>query len=819
MQSLERPTNPLFALIVSRPKSILGGFLLMTLLLGWQVQYFRIDASPDTLLTKDNKNYIQTELVNRRFAPEEFLLIAYQPHGKPLFSNKTIKDIKAISNDLKKLQRVASVRSILNVPIFSQSNGLVSSDTAFSEMTFEHKNIDLEMLRKEFTHHPIYENLLVNEQQTATAIQVLFKSNKKLTKLENRIIDLQKASLERELSKVEEDELERLNTEADIINQQLDRTRADEIATIRHIVENYQKDADIYLGGVHVLGNQLIQIIHNDLKVFGATIVIVICLILLLLFRKLRWVVIPVICCACSLLLTLGIFGMLGLKTTVISSNFIALQLILTLALVIHLIVQYRDNVAEQADLGQVELVKQTLEQKAGACFYAGFTAAIGFGSLIFCDIKPVITFGWMMIIAMFFSTVVSLILFPSILVLFEKDHVQQKKKLAHSVLQLCTYVTLKYSAFIALFCVCLIVMGIIGLTRLKVENSFINYFKSTTQTYRELSFIDKHFGGTIPLDLVYKIKDGKKPADIIMTADTVQHLQLIQHQLKQYPAIGRILSVVNFTDLARSMNDGKPLTEYELTSIYWLMEKSLRDDLLGSFLSPSNNKEPDQVRFAMWIKDSTEGLNREELIRDIKQGLNALDVPQGQYLLTNMFVLYQDILQRLFQSQILTVSIVYVVLLPTILVIFRSLRVALIAIVPNLLSTLVLLGAMGCLGIPLDLMTITIAAIAMGMGVDDTIHYIHRYLEELNNGDEKMAVEQCHSSVGFAMLYTTLSIMTGFSLLSFSDFVPSILFGLLTCFALFMALLFNLCVLPVLLMRFVHHPSARSKIYQLQAQ
>jgi hypothetical protein len=287
------------------------------------------------------------------------------------------------------------------------------------------------------------------------------------------------------------------------------------------------------------------------------------------------------------------------------------------------------------------------------------------------------------------------------------------------------------------------------------------------------------------------------------MTADTVQLLQRIQHTLKQHEAVGKTLSVVNFTELAKAVNQGKPLTEYELTAIYWTMEDALREELLGAFFAP----EQAQVRISVRIKDSTEGLNRAALLADIRRDMQALDIPENRYSLTNLFILYQDILQRLFRSQILTLGIVFAVLTLTFLAVFRSVKVALIGIAPNILSTLAVLGVMGWLGIPLDLMTITIAAIAMGIAVDDTIHYIHRYLEELEDSSADRAVERSHASVGHAILYTSLIIMLGFSLLAFSDFVPSVLFGLLTGLAMLMALAFALCLLPMLLHRFVRRP------------
>jgi len=800
MPTTEKTAQRLLGAIISHPRTVLVFFLLCTGVLGWQARNFQIDASADTLLMRDDPDYIQTRIVNRRFSPQEFLLIAYQPKNRPLFSAQTFKDLASLQQQLLKIERVESVRSILNVPLFSTLPGGLSTKQDPSRLTLAEQNLSDKQIKEAFHDHPLYQDLLVNREQTATALQVLFRSNKQLERLDGRIVTLQKKTLQGELSSKDEQELAQLRKQTEPIEKRLDRIRTREIETIRRICRGYEKQADLYLGGLHVLGYQLIRIIKNDLIIFGGTIAAMICLILMLLFRKLRWVIIPVVCCSCSVLATMGLFGLLGLKTTVISSNFVVLQLILTLAIVIHLIVQYREDSAAHPDWGQAELVKKTLFRKAGPCFYAGLTTSVGFASLLFSHIQPVITFGWMMIIAMFFSIVVSLVLFPALMVLFRRERQVRAWPITRRVLDLSKTLVLQRPKLISLAGLVLFAASVAGLLLLDVENSFINYFRASTKVHQELSFIDRQFGGSTPLDIVYTIPGAERNKDLVMTADTVQLLQRIQQALQQHKGVGKIISVVNFTQLAKRLNHDKPLTEYELTALYWTLEDALREKLLGAFFAP----EQAQVRISARIQDSTEGLDRTELLNALRGDMKSLGVPERNYTMSNLFVLYQDILQQLFRSQILTLGIVFIVLLLTFLVLFRSFKVALIGIAPNILSTLAVLGAMGWMGIPLDLMTITIAAIAMGIAVDDTIHYLHRYLEELVGRSPDQAVERCHASIGYAILYTSLIIIIGFSLLVFSDFVPSIKFGLLTGLAMLVALLSDLLLLPVLLNRFV---------------
>jgi len=782
--------------LVEWPKTVLGLFIVVTVALGSQAPSFDIDASPDTLLTRDNALFTQTQLVNERFAPQEFLLVTYQPENHALFSPETFASIVNLSEDLLSLERVESVRSILNVPIFPEGSSMLRADLDLSSLTIEANDYPMEVLREQFTDHPIYTNLLVNEALTATALQVLFRNNEELQALEKDINALNAQYQQQDgLSAEEEAQLERLVLQVTPLRQELNRTRGEEIEQIRGFITKYEGDATIHMGGVHVLAGQLIEIISNDLVVFGIAIAIGICLMLLVLFRALRWVCIPILCCLSSILSTMGLFSLLGIKATVISSNFIALQLILTLAIVIHLIVQFRESSAAQPDASQRDLIKETLREKIGPCFFAGLTTSVGFGSLIFSGIAPVIAFGWMMIIAMGFSIAVSLTLFPVVLELLPKHTQRKELAIFGATVSAFARAALSQKALIGIVSVGIAVVSTLGILRLDVENSFINYFKDSTQIHQELAYIDQEFGGSTPLDLIYTANDKPDNPDIVMTARTVQMLQLIQHRMKEHEAVGRVLSAVNLTDLARELN-GAPLTEYELTTAYWLMDESFREDLLGAFYDPESG----QARINIWIKDLTEDLNRAQLLTDIRAQMSEMGVPESDYQLTNMFVLYQDILQRLFSSQILTLGLVYTALFIVFLLIFRSPRLALIALVPNFLPTLAVLGIMGWLNIPLDLMTITIAAIAMGIAVDDTIHYMHRFQEERAEHGYEEAVERTHASVGLAILYTSLLIIAGFSMLAFSDFVPSILFGLLTSMAMALALLVDLCLLPILL-------------------
>lgn len=781
---------------VKHPVAVLLLFLGATTFFGWQAQKFEINASADTLIADDNRHFLESQQVSQRFAPEEFLLVVYKPTGHPLFGAKSFRDIQAIADELQTLDRVSAVRTILNVPLLSKMEGL-SGGIDPDKFTQAALQLSPEELSDIFHDHPVYEGLIVDKSQSAAAIQLLFKPDKKLQALEGRITELKMQRLDDELSDNQQAELERLESQAEPLLKELRETRNSEVETVIESIKPFEREAEVYLGGVQVLGYELIKIIKNDLVVFGAAIGITVCLVLLLLFHSLRWVLIPALCCFCSVVITVGLFGLLALKATVISSSFIALQLILTLAIVIHLIVQYREDLRDNPDMEQRELILLSLRRKVAPCFYAGLTTSVGFGSLLLSGIEPVIAFGWMMVVAMLVSIACSLLLLPAAHSLFKRERVQERNSIFRWLINSCQRSAQHHGRALILGSLVLSAAAISGLFLLNVENSFINYFDKDTRIHRELSYVDQEFGGSTPLDIVYNIPPSQQAKSPTLSANTVQTLQKIQHRLEQHKGVGTTLSVVNFTELAKQINDGKPLTEYELTALYWSLDKSVRKDLVGSFFDPDSQ----QLRISTRIKDSTEGLNRKALKAGIENDFRELGIAAEDIQLSNLFILYQDMLERLFSSQILTLTVVFVVLCIMFGIIFRSLRIALIAILPNILSALTVLGSMGWLGVPLDFMTITIAAIAIGIAVDDTIHYIHRYQAELNQDDP---LARTHHAVGYALLYTSIIVICGFSLLAFSDFTPSVMFGIFTSLAMAIAMLSNLTLLPALLDRYV---------------
>ena len=754
-----------------------------------------IDASSNTILLEDDSDLKFANQVAKNFKTQDILVIAYTPNN-PLLSTKTLKNIKELSNELEKLNKISSVTSILNVPLL-QSSTKPMKEVINDIPTLESSKLDLDLVKKEFLTSPIYKNNLVSSNFSTTAIILNLKEDKPLTGSPTDV-------------KQQRDTLRELNHTF--------------INNIREILKNHSTSGELFLGGVNMISDDLISFVKDDLLVFGTSLLALLIIILWVIFREIRWIVLPVIICLASIIATTGVLGFFGWEVTVISSNFISLQLIITISIVLHLIVRYKELVNTQPSMSQKELVLETMLSKLSPSFFAILTTIVGFASLIFSNILPIINLGWMMSSGIAISLVLSFIIFPAILIMLPISKKSISKKSAFSLTDLLANIVQKKSKTILVLTAIITIFSLSGVTRLIVENSFINYFRPSTEIYKGMKVIDEHLGGTTPLDLIVKFSEKKSVAKKIskksefddffdefeeekndeqywFTPTKIKLAMKIHEYLNQKSEIGNVQSIATTLKIGKSFNQGKDLDSFQLALLYNKLPEKFKKILLEPYINIDKN----ELRFATRIIDSNPDLRRDELIKELNKDLEKLINPDvASFRLSNLMILYNNMLQSLFDSQILTLGLVLGLLFIMFLLIFKSLKIALIAIIANAIPMSVIFGFMGWFNIPLDLMTITIAAISLGIGVDDTIHYLHRFFKELKiDNDYIKAMRRSHNSIGYAMYYTSFAIMLGFSILVLSNFTPTIYFGFLTMIVMLMALLGALLLLPKLLLIF----------------
>lgn len=821
-----------FSLANSYNRIILGNpritLLFIALIIGcfaYHASEFRLDASADSLILENDQALDFYRSIKARYGSDDYLIITYTPH-EDLFSESVLTGLQRLRDELAAMPRVASVNTILDVPLI-ESPPISLSELEQETHTLEDLDTDRSLARRELISSPLYRNLVISTDGRTTALQINMQRDENWHRLLKERNQLREKQLQTELSPQEREALSQVSEEFQVYSAGLQDQQRRDIAEVRSIMQRHRDKAVLHLGGVPMIVADSIDFVRHDLMTFGVGVLCFLVLILAIAFRKPRWVLLPMLTCFSVGLTMIGFLGLTDWPVTVVSSNFISLLLIITLSLMVHLIVRYRELHHDNPAADQRTLVMQTVKAKTLPCLYTAITTMVAFGSLLVSDIRPVIDFGWMMAIGIAVAFVFSFTLFPASLILLQPGQPAVRRDITGAITRFfALQIEHHGSGVLITFLLCTLV-SLVGLGFLTVENRFIDYYKKTTEIYRGMELIDQKLGGTTPLDIIIdapadfleaEVEEEDEPlfddfalefeesAGITGTSYWFNSFKLddvaaIHNYLDDLPESGKVLSITSTMRMLESLNELATLDNMFLAVLYKRLPGEISDALIAPYLSKDGN----QLRFSMRVFESDVSLQRKELLEKIRRDLTEqLKLEDEQVHLTGMLVLYNNLLQSLFRSQILTIGVVFFVILLMFVVLFRNLKMALIAIIPNLVSATLVLGLMGWLKIPLDIMTITIAAICIGIAVDDTIHYVHRFsVEYQKDNDYWAAVKRSHGSIGKAMYYTSITITLGFSILALSNFIPTIYFGLLTGFSMIVAMLANLTLLPLLIVRF----------------
>ena len=813
------------SVVLGNPKAVLVVLLAILVFFAYHTKDFKLDASADSLLLEDDADLKLFREIHDRYPSSDLLIVTYRPNAD-LFSYDALTPLKQLRDELEKVTSVDSVFTILDAPLVK------SSDIPLTEMindvpNLEKGNVDRDKARDELLNSPVYRELIVSVDGRTTALLLSLVDDPHYKDLLKSRNELRAKRRKDALSAEENQTLERLSAEYDQAHEALSDQRHQDIAKIRQIIEPYRQHGVLYLGGVPMITDDMVTFVRNDLIVFGGGVLVFLIIVLTAIFREPRWILLPLLSCFYAGLIMIGVLGLIGWKVTVISSNFLALMLIITISMNIHLIVRYLQLNRDHPEHDQRALVTITTHKMVKPCLYTALTTIMGFSSLVVSEIKPVIDFGWMMSAGLAVTFITSFLLFPALMMVMGKTTAKRKrdddKFLFPAYLARMTQTQGNKILVLALI---LIVFSVAGISRLRVENSFINYFSDDTEIYQGLKLIDEELGGTTPLEVLVRLPDefddfldpedleGMTEEEIEMerqiaeeianspqywfTPDKIDRIKEVHDYLDAREEVGKVLSLASAVRVAEDYG-GEELDGFQLALLYTQLPAEVKSSLIDPYVSIDD----DEARIFARVLDSKEDLRRKELLETIRRDLvEKLGFEPQNVTVSGLLVLYNNMLQSLFQSQIKTIGVVMLGIAVMFLVLFRSIKLSLIGILPNLLGAAVVLGVMGWAEIPMDMMTITIAAITIGIAVDNGIHYIYRFREEYAlNKSYGETLHICHANIGKAVFYTTMTIIFGFSILVLSNFIPTIYFGVLTAAAMFIALLAALTVLPRLIL------------------
>jgi predicted RND superfamily exporter protein len=805
--------SSLYKKIIEQPKLILILLLILLSLAFYQGKKFQLDASADTLLIENDPDLNYLRSVNERYASEDFFVVTYSP--KELLNKSNIKEFKKFVDEINNFKWVSKTISVLNSPLFESSDKpLIEKIKDIEYIT--NKDVDFNKALRELKNSPVYKKLIINDDASVFGIVVYIKDNQEYLsalKLNKNLLDKKQKNL---LTSEDKIQLEKHSIYLEKLKKQRNKEYEDYNAEIRSHITNYKSQASINLSGIPMIVEDLINYVKKDIVIFGSGVFIFMLITLWIIFRDIKWVIFPLLSCLISIALMIGTLGYLNWKVTVISSNFISIMLVLTMEINIHYIQRYKQFQNLYPKKNETELTELTANGIFQSILYGVFITIIGFLSFIFCDIRPVIDFGYMMSVGLIISMLVTMILLPSLIIQFKPKITKKDKVKDSKFFKNLANFAINQKLLIIFSSAAILIASFYGSSKITVENSFINYFNKDTEIYKGMKLIDEKLGGTTPLEIIVKFKDSssKKDSsdDFFETSSSDEFkdsywftnfrtgtITNIHKYLESLPEIGKVLSFYSVIQMGEKINDNKKLGSLEMAILY----SKLPDDIKKNIVSPYISIENNEARFSVRVVDSNPNLNRKELLKKIQNHLEEnLKLSKDDFKITGVFVLFNNQLQSLYKSQIQTLSFSYFGILLALFLLFRSWKLSLIASAPDMVASMLILGSLGFLKIPLDMMTITIATIVMGIGTRAGIYYINRFKSEFAiHKDYKKTIIACHETVGRSIVIAALTIIFGFSILVLSNFNPTINFGILIGIAIFAALILSLTIMPLLLL------------------
>jgi len=805
--------NSIYKKILEQPKLILIFLLILLSLAFYQGKKFQLDASADTLLIENDPDLNYLRSINERYASEDFFVVTYSP--KQTLNKNNINEFKKFVNEIDNFKWVSKTISVLNSPLFESSDKpLVEKIKDIEYITS--KDVDFNKALKELKNSPVYKKLIINEDASVFGIVVYIKDNQEYLsalKLNKNFLDKKEKN---QLTSENKIQFDKHSIYLEKLKKQRNKEYEDYNVEIRSHIANYKTQASINLSGIPMIVDDLINYVKKDIVIFGSGVFIFMLITLWIIFRDIKWVIFPLLSCLISIALMIGTLGYLNWKVTVISSNFISIMLVLTMEINIHYIQRYKQFQNLYPKKTETQLTQLTANGIFQSILYGVFITIIGFLSFIFCDIRPVIDFGYMMSVGLIISMLVTMILLPSLIIQFKPKIVKKDQSKDSKFFKNLAHFAINQKLLIIFSSAGILLASFYGSSKITVENSFINYFNKDTEIYKGMKLIDEKLGGTTPLEIIVKFKDttSKKDAsdDFFETSNSdefkdsywftnfrTETIANIHKYLESLPEIGKVLSFYSVIQMGEKINDNKKLGSLEMAILYSKLPDDIKKNIVTPYISIENN----EARFSVRVVDSNPNLNRKELLKKMQKHLEEnLKLSKDDFKVTGVFVLFNNQLQSLYKSQIQTLSFSYFGILFALFILFRSWKLSLIASAPDIVASMLILGSLGFLKIPLDMMTITIATIVMGIGTRAGIYYINRFKTEFAiHKDYKKTIIACHQTVGRSIVIAALTIIFGFSILVLSNFNPTINFGILIGIAIFAALILSLTIMPLLLL------------------
>lgn len=797
------------ALVLRRPAFPILLAVAVTAWLGWHVAHLQVDSSTDSLFMEDDPQLRVYYLSRHTYGSDEYVVVAFPTSD--VFSEEGIRRVRELTAELGKIEGVGTILSITSVPLFRSAKKLpplmvLMRTRNGKPMYLGDDDCDPEKARKEITSHRVYSRLLVSDDQKSTGIIVYLRIPPENQELEKRIYllgdEIEAAERAGDAAKAAALRAEREEKDAHFqvleMKRKADRSRI--VRECHEIAERYGKGAiPFYYSGVPVLIEDVASYIYTDIFTFGGAVTAAFVVVLFVLYRRPRWVLLALGTCVLTVAWTLGAMVIAGKKITLVSSNLSSLLFIIAMAHSLHLIRRFAEEQEEHPDRTDRENLLAAVKHLAGPCAFTMAAMIGGFSSLVISDIDPVRSLGIFMSLGVVLGYAATFVFLPAVL-----SALPPKKALPDRIwdgtwmLTAFARVTEKLPRLTTAFAVIVIALSVWGTLLVKVETRLIDYFNPKTEVHQGLTFIDQNLGGTTTLEVL--LESGTE--GYFTQAENLEKVRRVRAWLADRPEVGKVVDVTSFVDELESLLGATKDRPYPAPPAEAIGQ--LKNAIGAATLRGYLREDASGVRIFVRMRETSERMDRQGVIEGLREFLR--EDPAYADLspeVTGVFVLYANMIQSLIYEQVWIVLLGFGLICGVMFVLYRSIRVGFISVIPNIMHILFILGSMGFCGIRLDIITIMVASVSMGISVDCAIHYLCRFRVELpRRGDYVEAMRRSHMTSGKAIFHTSLAVILGFCTLIFSNFLPTVYFGILTALAMASALFSCLSLVPIALLR-----------------
>jgi len=732
--------------------------LIITVFFGLNIKKLKMEENEDTWFSKNDRSLKIYNEYQDIFNIDELIIIAYDSDN--IFNQEELTYLNYLVNKFEEIPNIEEVTSITNVDDIKGSEYGMDINPLIEE--YPQNNDEINFIKKRIDFNPFIKGNLISDDYKTISIAI------EVSNIENS------------------NESERITNEV--------------ISNIKSILKNesIKTGRVFHIGGDTVTDTEVNIMMGNDIAIFFPLCLIIGVIILFILYRKILTIIFPMVSVIIALIWTIGLKGFLNSPITPISTTIFPLITVIGIATSIHLINQYILTFKNTKDKN--EAITNTFQKAGIPCFFTAITTAIGFASLVVSKVSGIKHMGLFCAFGIMSSFLISMIIIP-VSMKFMNINTNNKKNLIlikmENLLSKIASLNLKYPKTILIACFIVVCLMLIGVSRIKVEGSLIKYLKKSTQLRKDAEFMDKNLVGIANIDIVlYGHEDTFKDPEIL------NKINDFQNTFHKHPNVSASYSVVDFLKLIyRALNGDKdeyytiPRTHNAVAQSMLLYEMSGGDET-PQYITQNY----DTTRISMRMKQMSTD-ERNDLISGIKTYLDN-NFKNIKYDLTGFEQLVSEHSKNIVSTQIQSMALAFIIILIFMIVLF-GFKGGLVSILPNIFPIAFVFGIMGFF-FNLSTGTSIIAAIAIGIVVDDTIHYFTHFKREIiKTGDSKVAMKNSLKNVGIALCFTSIVLILGFSTFLFSQTKIITDFGILSIVAIFFALIGDLFIGPILLSKF----------------